>query len=950
MAEPASNPTSFHSDQMELAEDDEEPSTNLVADLVPLLHHLCALAGEEGLEGQEERVAVLLLDLQAVYPGKADSLNIMKHLREQMPSDASVIAGLHRQLAKGIHQLDDQQLSSLVMPTGTGTGGQQKAANVSIFDSFNFDDLPAYESVGELIQPLSADIADPAGWLKLLGADPMELLEHPQWADVLDILQLGLRSGLSVDSALVVHALLGRYLTAFAAHYQGMDVLKMYFAHLIHVWQAHAQHVQPIVTALQRSELHVLLRGLRFLCSYAPSTFTKAVDEQCMTALCLLLPVLPVILQADEMVSVLLDFLVALPALQVIVLSRQSGFLSAVLNQLDASHRRDGLMHRIQLLRILLTCLQPMGQHAVPLSAAALPSPKITATCPLPHTNKRHHSMSPADDLIDALLHPADALPSSDLLDKHVASLLPLVAHHLLQVDARDMDSDPTTAALSKLLDMTMRIQCPALIALAVRVFQLPLVRNCAESNIARKLVALFADHCIICSIPSLLLTVLPICLELENYASMKTETAVDVLALAAVLSTPSQISAIASKFFVLLSNDDALTVRGARLLYLLDKLTIHCCEANCAVPGSLMLLVIALLQDELASNNAILPVLQRIFLRLYSMLRCNDITAANVFLSRLATWICSHPHAAENVLVFHVDDAVQGCAGNDGHLIGSILQLLCRLMALGFVAPLLATFAAVSGQQYLPAADCEQGQSRALLSADLCAFANHPAHFFLMRLLFIYRHTATRIAASAPSLFAMNERLMDMLAPTPDIAGAVTEHAHEGTSAHNCMQRRWRLVHNARQLLHLFNAAQANQCAVYDFDDMLHLLVHGVAQPTGKDDVRGARWSSMLMAAVVMQIYNLHGLATPTNPTNSVDDSRMEDLLEQLQWHVNQNSFNFASTGQRVGELARSECVELCLHRLRTFASQSLEGALRFLASTPQCMHHIEGSFLGVT
>lgn len=68
---------------------------------------------------------------------------------------------------------------------------KQKKGN-SNFELFDFDDLPPYEPLENILKGLRGNCLQEEGILKLLDMDAMELIEHPQWEELVALLNKGL--------------------------------------------------------------------------------------------------------------------------------------------------------------------------------------------------------------------------------------------------------------------------------------------------------------------------------------------------------------------------------------------------------------------------------------------------------------------------------------------------------------------------------------------------------------------------------------------------------------------------------------------------------------------------------------------------------------------------------------------------------------------------------------
>eukprot|EP01039_Chlorochromonas_danica_P006725 gene6725-7434_t len=734
------------------------PTSNLLSDLIPLIYRLRALGGENGNSAgheaeeeveEEEAIMALLTNLPSAY-SRADSLTLLTRVRELLPAkSAASRALLEAELTNAFHELQDHQLSVITMPKPPA----KKSQYVSLFESFNFDSLPPYQSVEDLIAPLKQDISDLRGWQTLLAADLMELYEHPQWPEVVELIEKGLASSLSQEAALTLHALVNQLLLAFPMHFQGLDVLKAWLAYLSIQWNivnvpsssssqssssgcVMAASIERLNT-LEQSQIFVFRTALCFLADYLSCHTSQECDEQCFKVFALLtngqfkkessmmpcFSVLSLVLRGEDTLSdAVVIFLQSLVPLELYVGSIQSGFICSILRQLDIfmDYHTAGYADQsiaafvLQLFRLLLVCLQPvLARPQITIEVLKQQSQgEEGVVSAVTGSNRRHHSLFPADSLVAALLSNEvcsdPAITISHLLGKYTVYLYSMLDGYIQQyVDIVSIDSDPAVAVLIKVLDlMFLMINSHELKLFIVQIIKLLLINNHAESDVGRRSIHLYAD-CLLkqhnssqwaaekrpTAIINAMVDILRICRGYLDYSSLSSDNILHIITVCCSSlqhvssssqqsqqqittqqpSAPSRSSVdatsmmafFAKQFLVILNTDKSESLHNAYVYDLLDEFSLMFSsqrERDSQLLADLFPYIISYLDWELfespSSDTNALDKLLRSFVRVYlaslsfSQLSPAVLESANCFLLKLATFLCNHEYAAENATV----------------------------------------------------------------------------------------------------------------------------------------------------------------------------------------------------------------------------------------------------------------------------------------------------------
>ena len=109
----------------------------------------------------------------------------LESIRENLLSD----------IAQSISSMANGDALSTVLPASSShnsSNKKHKSHGVSLFDNFNFDDLPPYEPLEACLSLLRNDATSLAGIDKLMNFDVEELVEHPQWYELIMLLHRAL--------------------------------------------------------------------------------------------------------------------------------------------------------------------------------------------------------------------------------------------------------------------------------------------------------------------------------------------------------------------------------------------------------------------------------------------------------------------------------------------------------------------------------------------------------------------------------------------------------------------------------------------------------------------------------------------------------------------------------------------------------------------------------------
>ena len=131
----------------------------------------------------------------------------------------------------------EQILGNTKMSDAFGKKHQKKQKSGSLFDSFNFDDLVTLEPLGDTTAPAPRLLLDIA-LSKLMSMDVGELIEHPQWFELLTLLWKSLVADRGAgQSAFPTVALHVRLMHAMSGQ-QCLDIVNNLLKYLWQQWGA----------------------------------------------------------------------------------------------------------------------------------------------------------------------------------------------------------------------------------------------------------------------------------------------------------------------------------------------------------------------------------------------------------------------------------------------------------------------------------------------------------------------------------------------------------------------------------------------------------------------------------------------------------------------------------------------------------------------------------------
>lgn len=218
-------------------------------DIVPVIYTLRSKVNESrSLEEQADIITESLLHLDRIY-GDYDNIDIVKEAKQMLTqhflhntSDVNIKS--HLQL-KGFEPIKKQIIATLV-PTQAIEGDllcykyascsnkKQKCGDYGV--SFNFDDLPAFESIDGILADIRSSNTNPEPLMKLLALDLSELVEHPIWEEILNEMSQILSTSENVQTISHVFSILHRFIVGFKGTGQGLDSMIHTLRYLINQW------------------------------------------------------------------------------------------------------------------------------------------------------------------------------------------------------------------------------------------------------------------------------------------------------------------------------------------------------------------------------------------------------------------------------------------------------------------------------------------------------------------------------------------------------------------------------------------------------------------------------------------------------------------------------------------------------------------------------------------
>lgn len=246
--------------------------------LVPLIHSIRAdqiLRHPPDVSTEEEIEAIIayLLSLES-FDENFDGLQLVRQLkstlsgllisdvpssilRDDDPVDnisvddvarKNVFESLRKETFKtistAIFVIEDNK-DALLQTKFTPSKINKKKKNDGYFTSFNFDDIPEYEHLEVTLKLLRSDHCNEGVFRKLVGLDVDELVEHPQWRELILLLRYSLHKG--SEQCLILSLQLHLKLSSYLPDYQAVDAVLNLLNYYIEAWVT----VKPRDTAEQ---------------------------------------------------------------------------------------------------------------------------------------------------------------------------------------------------------------------------------------------------------------------------------------------------------------------------------------------------------------------------------------------------------------------------------------------------------------------------------------------------------------------------------------------------------------------------------------------------------------------------------------------------------------------------------------------------------------------------
>lgn len=136
-------------------------------------------------------------------------------------------------ISRAISNIENDE-EALLQTSYRGLKAFKKKRNDGHFTSFNFDDLPEYEHLECTLAVLRADFCSEIALRKLLMMDQDELVEHPQWRELILLLRYSLYKG--SDPCIILSLHLHLKLANFLPDYQAIDAVLNMLNYFIDNW------------------------------------------------------------------------------------------------------------------------------------------------------------------------------------------------------------------------------------------------------------------------------------------------------------------------------------------------------------------------------------------------------------------------------------------------------------------------------------------------------------------------------------------------------------------------------------------------------------------------------------------------------------------------------------------------------------------------------------------
>lgn len=246
--------------------------------LVPLIHSIRAdqiLRHPPDVSTEEEVEAIIayLISLESLNE-KFDDLQLVRQLkstlsglltsdvpssilRDDDPVDNISVDDVARKIvfeslrketlktiSTAISAIEDNK-EDLLQTKFTPSKVNKKKKNDGYFTSFNFDDIPEYEHLEVTLKLLRIDHCNEGVFRKLVGLDVDELVEHPQWRELILLLRYSLYKG--SEQCLILSLQLHLKLSNYLPDYQAVDAVLNLLNYYSEAWVT----VKPRDTAEQ---------------------------------------------------------------------------------------------------------------------------------------------------------------------------------------------------------------------------------------------------------------------------------------------------------------------------------------------------------------------------------------------------------------------------------------------------------------------------------------------------------------------------------------------------------------------------------------------------------------------------------------------------------------------------------------------------------------------------
>jgi hypothetical protein len=128
----------------------------------------------------------------------------------------------------------EENKDALLQTKFTPSKVNKKKKNDGYFTSFNFDDIPEYEHLEVTLKLLRSDHCNEGVLRKLVGLDVDELVEHPQWRELILLLRYSLYKG--SEQCLILSLQLHLKLSNYLPDYQAVDAVLNLLNYYIEAW------------------------------------------------------------------------------------------------------------------------------------------------------------------------------------------------------------------------------------------------------------------------------------------------------------------------------------------------------------------------------------------------------------------------------------------------------------------------------------------------------------------------------------------------------------------------------------------------------------------------------------------------------------------------------------------------------------------------------------------